>query len=144
MFGGAGNDSYDVDDAADAVTELENEGTDTVLSSIDYTLGGNVENLTLNGTDNLDATGNGGNNWLVGNNGTNTLDGGAGVDEMRGFDGDDTYVVDNALDIVAENPGEGTDSVTSSVNHTLGANVENLTLTGTAAITAPVMQRVTP
>ena len=53
---------------------------------------------------------------------------------LRGGTGDDTYIVYSASDQVIENPGEGTDLVRSSVSHALGANVENLTLTGTAAI----------
>jgi Ca2+-binding RTX toxin-like protein len=53
---------------------------------------------------------------------------------LRGGTGDDTYVVYAASDQVIENPGEGTDLVRSSASHALGANVENLTLTGTAAI----------
>ena len=56
---------------------------------------------------------------------------------MVGGAGNDTYVVDAAGDTVTEAANAGTDSVTSSINHTLGLNVENLTLTGTAAITAP-------
>jgi len=48
--------------------------------------------------------------------------------------GDDTFVVDNAGDAVTENAGEGSDTVQSSISHTLGGNVENLTLTGTVAI----------
>ncbi|MBI2717512.1 MAG: DUF4347 domain-containing protein [Rhizobiales bacterium] len=134
MVGGIGNDTYFVDNAGDMVTENVNEGTDTVNSSISYTLGSNLENLTLTGTHNINATGNSLNNVLVGNSGDNTLNGGAGADSMSGGAGDDTYVVDNGSDTVTENTGEGIDTVQSSLNYTLGNDVENLTLTGTSAI----------
>ena len=51
---------------------------------------------------------------------------------MLTFAGDDTYIVNSPADIVTEGVGWGTDSVTASINYTLPANVENLTLTGTA------------
>ncbi|MEB3257294.1 MAG: calcium-binding protein, partial [Cyanobacteriota bacterium] len=53
-------------------------------------------------------------------------------DTMNGGLGDDTFTVDSALDVVVEALNEGTDTVNSSVNHTLAANVEHLVLTGTA------------
>ncbi len=71
---------------------------------------------------------------LGGEAGNDTLNGGAGNDTLIGGSGSDTYVVDNAADTVTENAGEGTDTVQASVSWTLGSNLENLTLTGAAAI----------
>ncbi len=143
MRGGTGNDTYVVDNTGDAVTENLNEGTDMVKSAITYTLGANIENLTLTGTAAINGTGNALDNILTGNNanntltggtGNDTLNGGAGTDTLVGGAGNDTYVVDAVGDIVTELVNQGTDSVQSSVTFTLGANVENLTLTGTANI----------
>src|SRR5439155_412319 len=131
MIGGAGNDTYVVDSTGDVVTELASEGTDTVVSSVDYTLGANLENLTLTGTA-ANATGNSLANVITGNAHDNVLDGGAGADTMIGGAGDDTYFVDSTGDVVTELSGEGTDTVVSSIDYTLGANLENLTLTGGA------------
>jgi len=134
LVGGAGNDSYAVYDAGDVVTENVGEGTDTVQSTFSYTLGTNLENLTLVGTAAINATGNTLNNTLTGNGAVNMLNGGAGADAMSGGGGDDTYIIDNTSDTVTEAAGAGIDTVQSSVTYTLAANVENLTLTGTGAI----------
>ncbi len=143
MIGGLGDDTYTVDNAGDVVTELLDQGIDRVNSSIAYTLGSNVENLTLTGSSGLTGTGNVLDNVIVGNSGANTLNGGAGNDRldggtgndtMNGGTGDDIFVVNAAGDVVNENAGEGADTVESLVTRTLGANFENLTLTGTSAI----------
>ena len=143
LIGGLGNDTYMVDDVADVVVENVGEGTDTVQSTVSYTLGANLENLTLLGTDAVNGTGNDFNNVLIGNvaanilsggAGNDTLNGGTGADTLIGHLGNDVYVIDDVADIVIENAGEGTDTVQSTLSYTLGANLENLTLLGTAAI----------
>lgn len=134
LIGGTGDDIYVVDVAGDIVTENANEGNDTIQSAITYTLGTNLENLTLMGTSAINGTGNAINNLITGNSGNNVLDGGTGADTLIGGAGNDTYVVDNAGDTITENTNEGTDLVQSSLTYTLGTNLENLTLTGTAAI----------
>src|SRR3954454_21386773 len=134
MAGGLGNDTYTIDNVLDSVTENAGEGTDLVRSSISTTLGANVENLTLLGSASIDGTGNALANTIRGTSGNNILDGGAGADKMYGGAGDDTYVVDNAGDGIAEAAGGGTDTALASISYTLAANVENLTLTGSSAI----------
>jgi Ca2+-binding RTX toxin-like protein len=147
MEGGRGNDIYYVDEARDVVDEVagESDGIDRVRSSISYTLPARVEHLTLlegagaingtgNGLDN-EITGNSSSNTLIGLDGSDTLDGGGGADTMRGGTGSDFYQVDNAGDVVTENANEGTDTIYSRVNFTLGANVEDLVLvSGSGAI----------
>jgi trimeric autotransporter adhesin len=133
MIGGVGNDTYFVDSTSDIVTENANEGTDTVHSAINYTLGSNLENLTLTGIA-ISGTGNSLNNIIIGNASNNVLNGGTGADTLRGGLGNDTYVVDNVGDVVVELAGEGIDTVNSSVSYVLGADLENLVLTGSAAI----------
>ncbi|NNU57210.1 calcium-binding protein, partial [Rhizobium indigoferae] len=134
LLGGAGNDTYSVENAADVVTENLNEGTDTVRTTLlSYTLGANIENLTYVGGGAFSGTGNGLDNTIIGGVGDDTLNGAAGADTLIGGTGSDTYSVDNIADVVTENADEGTDTVRATVSYTLGANVENLTYTGTEA-----------
>ncbi len=75
-----------------------------------------------------------GNDTLLGLDGNDTLDGGTGCDLMKGGDGDDTYIVDNAGDLIFGTEAGGIDTVKSSVGYTLPRNVENLILTGSKSI----------
>ncbi len=134
MRGGIGDDTYIVDSASDTVTENASEGTDLVLSSVSYALSANVEKLTLAGEVAISGTGNSLNNVIVGNGAANTLDGGSGADTMMGGTGNDIYIVDNIMDVVTENADEGADLINSGISLTLAANVEALSLTGSAAI----------
>lgn len=84
MQGGKGDDAYQVDDIGDVVTETLGQGTDLVVSAINYILLANVEKLTLTGTNAINGTGNGLDNYLEGNANNNTLKGGAGNDSIRG------------------------------------------------------------
>ena len=131
MYGGTGNDIYYIDNVGDLVSESLNQGTDTVRTTISYILGSNVENLTFLGSANINGTGNSLANNITGNTGDNILDGGLGADIMTGGLGNDTYVLDNTGDVVVENANEGLDTVVTTASYILGANVENLTLTGT-------------
>ena len=129
----AGNDTYTVS-SGDQILERAFGGTDLVQADIDYVLAAYLENLTLLGTRNLSATGNGTNNVLRGNDGNNVIDGRGGADTMEGGAGDDTYYFDNSSDRIFEYAGEGTDLVYSWVGINLGDHIENAILMGTADI----------
>lgn len=141
VFGGKGDDSVVIDELGDELIERAGEGTDTVFSPISFSddnrLWKNVENLSLTGSANLDATGNGLNNWLVGTLGDNnlrglagddTLDGHGGADRLEGGTGDDTYLAD-ADDQVVERAGGGIDLLKTAGSYSLaGTQIEKLTL----------------
>jgi Ca2+-binding RTX toxin-like protein len=138
LIGGTGDDIYIVDNTNDTIIENANEGTDTIQSSVTYSIAAlaNVENLTLTGTAAINGTGNAANNILNGNTANNILNGGAGIDTLIGGLGNDIYIVDSTTDTITELASGGTDTIQSSVTYSIAAlaNVENLTLTGTAAI----------
>src|SRR5690606_6394535 len=121
MYGGIGNDTYVVDSASDVVTENSGEGTDLILATGSYTLGSNIENLTLfgsaigtgNSLDNVmtcsssgsllygmagndTLIGLAGNDTIYGGNDNDSINGGAGLDTLNGGSGADTFVFEAA------------------------------------------------
>jgi serralysin len=122
MDGGDGNDTYFVDNVGDIVKEFYDDalgGTaDTVFASVTYSLapgtfynqGYGIENLTLTGFGNINATGNGKNNILTGNSGSNVLNGGAGNDTLNGSAGNDILIGGAGNDILIG--GAGNDTLT--------------------------------
>jgi trimeric autotransporter adhesin len=155
---GGANTTYIVDNVKDVV---HGGGTDSLVkSSVSYSLlvtNNTIENLQLTGSVAINGTGNAVDNHIVGNaaanfldggsfddtlegnGGNDTLDGGLGDDDLIGGDGNDTYVVNSSVDQVSETNSDvksgGIDLVKGSVSiFALGANIENLTLTGSAVI----------
>ena len=121
------------------MTEAANAGTDTVKSWISYTLGTNLENLTLSGSADINATGNALNNILTGNGGANKLSsgdgndlitGGAGNDTIDGGQGTDTAVFAGLVSDYQVAAGSNGTVIVSALNGTDGtdtlANVELL------------------
>ncbi|MFN7348131.1 MAG: bluetail domain-containing putative surface protein, partial [Dolichospermum sp.] len=124
LTGGSGNDSLTATNVWSLI--FGGAGNDT--------LGGSVGKDTLSGGAGNDSLSGGyGNDILSGGYGNDTLGGGDGNDTLSGEIGDDIYIVDSTTDTITENANEGTDTIQSSVTLTLATNVENLTLTGTAA-----------
>ena len=138
LIGATGDETYIVDNIGDVVVENADQGSDSVQSSVTYTLSANVENLTLTGKANINATGNASANTLSGNNGNNVLEGGAGNDTLQGMGGNDTYVVDSNNDVVIESANAGYDTVWVAINgqtgaYSLASNIEVGVLKNTQA-----------
>ncbi len=106
MSGGKGNDTYAVDDRKDEISESRGEGIDMVKASISYSLGKNIEDLILVGTQHLNGTGNELDNCLTGNSGNNILKGGNGQDILKGGDGNDILMGGKGKDQMTGGSGE--------------------------------------
>ncbi|MEB3191784.1 MAG: glycoside hydrolase family 9 protein [Snowella sp.] len=150
LIGGLGNDIYQIDSTTDVITENASEGTDTIQSSVTFSLVAfpNIENLALTGSSVINGTGNTANNSLTGNTANNTLDGGDGNDTLNGGAGNDTLIGGNGNDYayyysstgsVTVNLGTGTASdglggtdTLSQIEHVQGSNTAGDNLTGDA------------
>lgn len=129
MTGGAGNDVYYVDSTSDVVVELSGGGTDRVMTSVDYTLPDEVENLWASNsftTTPLSLRGNALANSLAGGNGVDTLEGGAGADVLDGGGGFDVASYQHSSAGVTVNLTTGAASGGDAEGDTL-TNIERLT-----------------
>jgi Ca2+-binding RTX toxin-like protein len=99
MTGGVGNDTYVVNAGGDVVSELGGDGDDLVYASVSFQLGSGIESLTLTG-DAISGKGNADANTVIGTSADNVLDGDGGADTLKGGAGNDTYLVDDAGDVV--------------------------------------------
>lgn len=129
MYGLGGDDIYLVDNAGDIVFEAAGGGTDFVRASVSYVLraGQEIERLSVLDASSVAAinlTGNEFAQTLLGSAGANVLNGGAGADLMIGMGGNDTYIVDDAADLVSEGAGGGYDHVRAIGGYTLRAGQE--------------------
>ncbi len=123
LTGGNGDDIYMVDNILDkAIESSVAGGTDLVQSSINFTLGNNVEKLVLTETANIRGVGNNLANIVIGNNGDNILNGKAGIDSMDGGEGSDIFQIDLSTDHqaaeISDKGGDGVDEVRYSATAT--------------------------
>jgi YD repeat-containing protein len=150
LIGGLGNETFEINDATDVVQAQTDAASNTLYSTVNYTLPTNVDTLTLQGSGNLTAygnsdaanliTGNDGDDTLIAGTGNDTLVTGTGIDFLVGGSGADAFYVNNAGDSIYIPDYNGyEDTIYSSVSYTLydsSRPVDNLTLTGTADLTA--------
>lgn len=112
----SGNDLFDLSDYADRARGYDGHDIMFGYGGADLLFGGN------------------GGDRLYGGFGNDLLDGGAGTDRLEGGTGNDVYVLTASGDTVVEAAGAGADVVRAGYGYTLGANVENLLLTGASSI----------
>jgi Ca2+-binding RTX toxin-like protein len=145
LYAGTGNDTAYGGNGSDFLGGWsENDwlvgesGNDSLYgdSGVDTLIGGDGDDLLFGHTDNQDVINTLGldinTDYLYGGAGNDLLNGGAGNDQMIGDLGNDVYVVNSRGDVVIEALNQGRDTVVSAVSKTLAANLENLTLMGTA------------
>ncbi|RYJ04466.1 MAG: calcium-binding protein, partial [Acetobacteraceae bacterium] len=118
MLGGLGNDTYIVSSSNENVFEAANAGTDTVVTSVSFTLPNDVEALILvSGGGPMAGTGNALGNVITGNEAGNTLDGQGGNDTLSGGgetdflyggDGNDLLQGDSGNDVLIGQAGNDT------------------------------------
>lgn len=144
LVGGTGSELFEVNDPTDVV-QAQAGGSDSIESSVSYTLPTGVDFLTLTGTASLTGTGNSdafnvitgnsGNDLLVAGSGSDSLISGSGADTLMGGSGTDVFYVNNSADVI-QGSSAARDSISSSVSYVLTVPVASLTLTGADNLSA--------
>ncbi len=133
MEGGDGSDTYFANVFNDVVFEINPDlatgGTDTVNftgTSGTFILSANVERLILGGSSAINGTGNDLANIITGNGAANILNGGIDAlsDTLTGGLGNDTYIINSAIDNIVELVGGGT-ADRAKVSLSFGGNKPN-------------------
>ena len=138
MQGGFGNDNYIVDNASDLISELAYQGTDTIYTTVSYTLPSNVENIAAvqpTGTSGIVITGNSADNWLDSGTHNNISD------TLRGFAGNDTYFIDPNDNVIEGNIVTVT---TGTTDYTDSGGVDTLVVSSNAAATPTLTVDISP
>jgi Ca2+-binding RTX toxin-like protein/GH24 family phage-related lysozyme (muramidase) len=137
VTGGTGNTTFIINNSTDVIqAQSTGSNVNTVLTTVDYVAPDNVQNLSGIGSANVSLAGNDLNNTITANSGNDTLIAGAGVATLVGGMGNDTFVVNNSLDVVEAQSynGDNVNTIETSVSYAASANVQNLTGTGGADI----------
>ncbi len=113
LRGSLGDDTYQVQDSADVVEELANQGSDLIRTGLDYVLPANVERLVILASA-RNATGNGLDNTIVGTGGGDSISGLDGADTLRGGSGLDTILGGSGIDRI--DGGAGKDTMTGGAD----------------------------
>ncbi len=145
LTAGAGATTFVVNNSNATIEAPEPNSANQVLSSVSWTLGANLQSLTLTGAQNIIGRANDLNDTLTGGDGYDTLIGGGGADSlvggasptvMIGGSGIDIFIVNNGADVVDNGSGNSASTVLSSVDYLLPENVSSMTLTGSADLSA--------
>ena len=127
LVGGSGIDTFYINNAGDQVVVPAGQTADIIISSVSYTLSGDLHILRLTSAG-LTATGAAaGHNYLTSMSGGDTLIGGAG--------GYDVFTVSHSNDILQVAAGTPDETVNAYGSYTLAANIQNLVGAGGAAMT---------
>ena len=116
MTCGTGNDTYIIRNSNSVIV---GNPVGTVELYVSYTLGSNLNNVTLEGINDLTVQGNSLNDIITANSGNDVIYSGSGLDTMIGGTGNDTYYVNNTGDVIIENSNTSNDTVISTVSYTL-------------------------